>query len=287
MIGLHIFAFLLTAAFWFLVTQVVLNDKTRTLTCGKHERIEHSSGYAFSIRRPGVWPGQHSRFVGKLHCMAAPFLEDVEINLPSLTACPRYSTEASRQAARALIAQSCSPAGILSRLAARGTIVARADGSPLALARRDILASIDVNADGVVSISERLATPPGVTSWVAMQTPRPDGHLEFRSFESFRSDMDDSPIPIVGGNLREEVMVPESNAWLFAYARADDSPNLVVTAKVIDGDCSICLQRLSVSGVRILRCDHFFHGHCLNSWTAASGDRSCPLCRRPAVPITV
>lgn len=49
-------------------------------------------------------------------------------------------------------------------------------------------------------------------------------------------------------------------------------------------ECSICLCKIEEGDeVRILKCDHLFHFHCLDRWLA-HGRSTCPLCRTHVPP---
>ena len=59
----------------------------------------------------------------------------------------------------------------------------------------------------------------------------------------------------------------------------------VVVAEPIDANetCSICLQEI-VNGEKLgsLSCGHkHFHKKCIDEWMQVSGNKSCPLCRKP------
>jgi hypothetical protein len=53
-----------------------------------------------------------------------------------------------------------------------------------------------------------------------------------------------------------------------------------VNTLLTSNDCIICGERLSISPVIILHCNHGFHHHCLINW-AMIRDQRCPLCRAP------
>ena len=46
---------------------------------------------------------------------------------------------------------------------------------------------------------------------------------------------------------------------------------------LLSQDCSICLEGLRETVVRIRKCDHAFHRHCLERWL--KNNTSCPMCR--------
>ena len=49
--------------------------------------------------------------------------------------------------------------------------------------------------------------------------------------------------------------------------------------KVIDEDCSICLETMKDNGhLGVLSCGHKFHARCIKTWT--NEHNTCPLCRR-------
>ena len=49
--------------------------------------------------------------------------------------------------------------------------------------------------------------------------------------------------------------------------------------KVIDEDCSICLETMKDNGhIGVLSCGHKFHARCIKTWT--NDNNTCPLCRR-------
>ncbi|TKY69440.1 RING-H2 finger protein ATL13 [Spatholobus suberectus] len=51
-----------------------------------------------------------------------------------------------------------------------------------------------------------------------------------------------------------------------------------------DVDCAVCLCKIGDGEeIRVLRCEHFFHRNCLDTWVGLK-IATCPLCREPVRP---
>ena len=101
------------------------------------------------------------KVIGTLDCFrsdAVEFNVTIDAEFP-LGGCPPEASDAALFATEQLMDKICEGDAILARLAGKN-IVALSDGSPLLLKGADLLRSVDVSPEGVMSVSDRLAVMP-------------------------------------------------------------------------------------------------------------------------------
>lgn len=77
---------------------------------------------------------------------------------------------------------------------------------------------------------------------------------------------------IIGENEKKEENKKNLNELLGSYTRTNKNH--------LNQECSICTDKFKEKeGLRILKCNHYFHKKCIDKWLI-KGSETCPICRR-------